>query len=438
MNPGRVGILADDLTGASDTGLQFHQAGLRTWIHTRFPGRQDEIPAEVQVLSLNAGTRLLDPPSAFARVQEALYWLKQQGCRRFYHKIDSTLRGNLGAEIAGALAELSWDLAVVAPAYPAAGRQTVGGFQLVDGLPVGVSSYAADAVSPVSESYLPALLQRAGLPLGHLDLRTVLQGWEAIAAAIARFKAEGVRLISVDAARNEDLAAIAEAIRLSPFRILPVGSAGLAAALMPPSPPRLVSQPKGHLLSKTSPVLVVSGSLNPTTFAQLERLRGKARLVNVDARPILLTDEDETAKVAKEAIQGLLAQQDVVLTTALNAEKAAQDQALGRDLGLSPLQIGRRLTDALGRIVATLLEHQAVKDLVVIGGETASGVAQALPGDRLQVQEEVLPAIPRHQVVGHDLRLVTKSGGFGSPDALERILQHLHRASVADEPLRSS
>jgi len=249
--------------------------------------------------------------------------------------------------------------------------------------------------------------------------------------------------VVVDAARPEDLLALAHAIRCSQGLggLLPVGSAGLAGALMSLRTPPLVGKPAGtplaagRFLGRTSPVLVVSGSPNPTTLEQIKHLGATARLVLVDVRQLLLTDavqegwamHHELAVAAKQALQSLLAGRDVVVTTALSGDQVARDQELGRELGMTRGQIGANLARALGAVARHLREQTVLGGVVAAGGETASAVCRALPGDRLEIVEEVLPAIPLARVVGRNLRVVTKSGGFGSPETLRLIVEYLRQ-----------
>ncbi len=464
---GRFGIVADDLTGAGDTGLQYHRVGLRTWIITRFPATQDgPVPADVEAVAVNAGTRHLESLVARERVADAARYLRQTGCSDFYLKVDSTLRGNIGSEISGLLDELGLDLAIVAPAFPEAGRTTVGGFQLVNGTPVSLSSYSQDPLVPVLESHLPTLLAASGLKVAAMDLRTVLAGWEAIAGAIAEARAAGTRALVVDAVRTQDLEALARAVTRSPAGILPVGSAGFAGALMAAHPGRgptlLVDRPSGRfpgtpvgrILGRTAPVLVVSGSPNPTTLEQIKHLGATARLVLVDVKQLLLTDgpappqgvsgpghfapdtgtpseawalHQELAMAGRQALQGLLAGRDVVVTTAISAEQVAKDRELGRELGMTRGQVGNSVAHALGALARHLNAQATLGGVVAAGGETAAAICCALPGERLEIQEEVLPAIPLSRVVGRNLRLVTKSGGFGTPETLRMIVEYLRQ-----------
>jgi len=458
---GRFGIIADDLTGAGDTGLQYHRSGLRTWVLTQFPPSDGgAIPDEVKAIAINAGSRHLPSGGAAGRAAEAGRYLQQAGCSEFYLKCDSTLRGNLPDEIRGVLAELGLDMAVVAPAFPEAGRITVGGFQLVAGVPVALSEYGEDALAPVRESHLPTLLARTGLKVAAIDLRKAVGGWEAVAGALAEARAGGARVVVADAARTQDLEAIARAIWHASSSILPVGSAGLAAALMAVRPTAarmlkvdastvtptadapwagpacvpasLPTGPVGRVLGSNSPILVVSGSPNPATLEQIKHLGATARLVLVDVKHLLLTgapgpEHSELAMAARQALQGLLAGRDVIVTTALSSDQVAKDRELGRELGMARDQVGRNLASALGQLARQVHGKAALGGLVAAGGETASAVCRALPGERLEIIEEVLPAIPLARVVGRNLRLVTKSGGFGAPDSLRMIVEYLRQ-----------
>lgn len=436
----RIGILADDLTGASDTGLQFRQAGLRTWVVMRQPQAPEALPIEVAVLAINTASRHLPAARASERARDALAWLKSQGCRSFYKKLDSTLRGPIGAEISALRRDLGSELAVVAPAFPAAGRTTLGGYQLVDGVPVSLSAYGQDPLYPVTESHVPTLLAEAGERVGLIEWRTVQAGPEAIAGEFARMRAHDVRTVVVDAVRDEDLRAIATAIHRAPYMVLPAGSAGLAAALCEtrmalPASPRIEGA-RGRLLGKLPPVFIVNGSANPVSLAQLQLLETEVRKVAVDVRQLLLTDEEEIERLARQVLAALFAGKDVLLTTATSPEQVRRDQALGSDLGLSPFQMGHHLSELVGRLVQRVLAQGEVTHMVLVGGETAAAVCARLPGDRLEILAEVQPAVPCSQLIGTPLRIVTKSGGFGRPDALREIVSRMRLTGLDDALLR--
>ena len=389
------------------------------------------MPSDVQALSVNMASRHLAADEARERTRETVRWLLSMGCRSFYKKIDSTLRGNVGAEIAILAHDPKWDLVAIAPAFPGAGRITLGGYQLVAGNPVNLSAYAQDPLAPALESHVPSLLKgRVGL----IEWQQVRQGAGIIAEHFTRLRSQGVRQVVLDAVTPDDLRAIALAIHMAPFMVLPVGSAGLAGALsaVRQGPPLLTAPSLPPVGSRTPPVLLISGSANPVSLNQLQELELTTRLVLADIRQLLLTGEEEIDRLSRQVLQSLVAGRDVILTTAISSERLQSDQALGAELGLSAFQLGHHLSALMGRLARRIVEQGEVENLVLVGGETAEAVLAELPGDRLEILSALLPAIPVAHLVGTRLRVVTKSGGFGEPDALTRIVALLRTTGLAE------
>lgn len=169
-------------------------------------------------------------------------------------------------------------------------------------------------------------------------------------------------------------------------------------------------------------MLVVAGSLNPVTGRQVERLAGRATQVVLDTEGLLLAYDAAVERAVQTLRLHLHANRDAALTTH-GGDDGRKARALGRDLGMSPIQIAERIAGAMGAIVARLVADAPLSGVVVAGGETATAVCRALGAPALRVVGEPLPAIPlmRAEVGGNLLRLVTKSGGFGQPDALNAL-----------------
>jgi len=198
-SPLRIGIVADDLTGAADGGVPLARAGYRTAV--AFHG--EPLVAEgVDALVADTDSRGVARGVAVSRVGDATRALAAAPI--LLKKIDSTLRGAVAAEIDAALRASGRRRAIVAPAFPAAGRTTVDGVQLVDGEPVDRTRFADDPVSPVREADVAALLAAEGLT--------------------------GERCVVADARTDADLEAVVRAVA-DPSEVLWVGSAGLARAL---------------------------------------------------------------------------------------------------------------------------------------------------------------------------------------------------------------
>ncbi|HET9222651.1 MAG TPA: four-carbon acid sugar kinase family protein, partial [Roseiflexaceae bacterium] len=118
-----LAILADDLTGAADCAARCRGAGLPAEIALRLP----RLSFGPGVTAFTSDSRHLPPTQAATRVHELVAGLRNSGDVSWYKKIDSTLRGNLGAELDATLDALGRGCALVCPAFPAQGRGLSGG-----------------------------------------------------------------------------------------------------------------------------------------------------------------------------------------------------------------------------------------------------------------------------------------------------------------------
>src|ERR671917_2986540 len=127
-----VAIIADDLTGAADSGVQLVHSGYRTAVV--FRGAPIPPSDDLDAVAVDTNSRPLPAGFAAKRGVESGHALRES--RIVYKKIDSTLRGPIGAELAAALAATRRSKALIAPAFPSTGRETKGGTQFVHGVPV--------------------------------------------------------------------------------------------------------------------------------------------------------------------------------------------------------------------------------------------------------------------------------------------------------------
>ena len=374
----RVAVIADDLTGAADTGVQLARAGHRTAVAFR----DEPAPAGVDAVVADTDSRGLEPAEAAARVRRAAERLASAPI--LMKKLDSTLRGPLAAELAAALDASGRTAAVVAPAFPATGRTTVGGVQLVDGEPVHRTRFARDPVSPVLESDLVRLL----------GARHVAAG----ASPAAALAAGG--LVVCDAETEDDLEALVRAVP-DPASVLWAGSAGLAAALGAVHPGDW-EEGEDEDEDAGGPVLVVVGSANATARAQIARLVE----AGVPAAPLRL----ERLGPGEAAAAGARA------AAALAEAGVCVLHPVGSGHGAD---LPRRIAAALADAAAAAAERAAAGGLVLTGGDTAVHVARRLGATGLLVEDELEPGVVAGRLLGpRPYRIVTKAGGFGSPDAL--------------------
>lgn len=420
-------MLADDLSGTLDTALQFREGGLRTWVAPNAT-KGPPVPPSVQVLATQTASRHAEAEFARRRVQEVKQWLLTQGCRSFYKAISPSLAGPIPAELAVLAHDPKWDMLAIAPAAPASGYRTLGGYQLCDSLPVNALPAEHEGHAP--EAHLQSLLKgRSGL----IEWNTVRKGAGAIAEHLARLRAQGIHQVVIDAVSQDDLRAIASAIHHAPFMILPVGASGLAAALSAVrNAPTLLSVTP-PIPGKTPPVLVISGSPHPTSLQQIQELERSTRVIHADVRQLLLTEDEEVERLARQVLQSLLAGRDVVLATAASSEQRQRDLKLGAELGLSGDQFARHLASLMGKLVRRIVQHEPVENLLINGSETVEAVLAELPGERLELLGAAMPATPLLWLVGTRMRVVTKAGASGHANALVEIVSFLRTSGLTDE-----
>ena len=279
INSSIVGIIADDLTGANDTALQFKLNGTDTNILLKNEITKsflDELGAQAWAIATE--TRNLEAKEAYEKVKESVeLFVKEINPDYFYKKIDSTVRGNIAVEILSILQVLEWDAAIVMPAFPQEGRITVGGYQLLKGVPIERTEMARDPHSPIMESHLPTLLQsQLGENLkdivGLIDLKIVLDGAGPILVKIKELISAGKKIIIADSASITDIEQIVLAMNKSGFKILPVGNAAAAKVLSNEwFPPQERDKEVLPLKLPKLPKFIVSGSATQITANQIDK-----------------------------------------------------------------------------------------------------------------------------------------------------------------------
>ena len=340
-------VIADDLTGAADTGVQFARAGYRSAVVFR----GEPVPAE----GLDAV--VFDTDSRTRRPRRA----------------------------------------VVAPAFPAAGRTTVGGTQLVHGVPVHETEMRNDPRTPVTNGHVPTLLGRWSSSVGTLSVDD-LEDPENVRRALARDE-----WTVVDAQRDADLVALVRAVP-DPGAVLWAGSAGLALALgaVYPGP-----RPAEASFARARAVLVVVGSLNAASREQLDRIVERYGDVAVPVGPGSAGTVGEVVATARGILSGGSC---AVVHSSGRASSSARGQVMRALAGAAAALSGEDLFDGL----------------VLTGGSTAVAVSRALGASGIRLAGELEAGVPVGTLIGPEpYAVVTKAGGFGRPDTLVGAVESL-------------
>jgi uncharacterized protein YgbK (DUF1537 family) len=354
-------IVADDLTGACDTGSLFAGDGplpLAIW---------PAVPAPAAVRVVDTESRAVSADDAAARVGRVTAMAPSE---RYFKKIDSTLRGHVGLEVDALMRGADVATALVCPAFPAQGRAVIERSVLVHGAPLTDTPLARDPQFPTiaSSSVVDVLRARVDRPLAWIPLEQVRAGAASLAPRIGRLA--GTVIVS-DAETDADLDTLVEAAQASGLNLLLVGAAGLGRALashLSLLPVEVTPVPEGRWL-------LVAASQHPATRAQVAAARAAG--LSVVAAP----DETERDR----------------------AEVARRVAAEARDR----------------------LDRGAFDGVAVTGGEMALALFRALEATGIELIGSPRPglALGRLESKRHPaLLILTKAGGFGDRDLFASLL----------------
>ena len=399
-----VRVIADDLTGACDVGAELAAAGLRVRVSVAGEDERED-PRLVRVL--NTQSRAISAEAAYARV---LRLVRQQPTDVLVKKIDTALRGHLGAELDAALDGLGAVAAFVLPAVPAAGRLTRGGCQWFGGLLLAETEFARDPEGLGAESSIAAVLRRESRRRSEVIGTSVVRAG-ALGDRARRLMQAGVAFFVVDVESDADLACAVSAILELPRPLCLAGSTALARALVPYLTRASERRPTIVARSASGPALVVCGSLHPMARAQIDALVVSETAVRVTA-PAAAAPLGERAAAAARAATQLGSGKSVVLVPAAPP-------------GVPDVSERRATERLLGEVTRQIAACAGVRTLVLIGGETAHAVLTALGATEIAACGPFGPLVAVAEVVTGTVAgatLVTKGGSGGEPGTLAELL----------------
>lgn len=376
--PSTIGLVADDFTGAADSAGVFAQHGwaVRLLVSTADADARDAAQPDT-VLAISTGSRSMSERDAADATETAVHRLMAAGVDRLFLKVDSTMRGPVASQVRGAID--AWNVRhPLAPAVvaPAFPAQ---GRTVVNGV-VLVDGVDVSRTASGRDPFAPVVSSR---------LAELLPGFERLSPLSA--PASMRPRTYADAATDDDLDAVAQVVERH-ATALAVGSAGLASALARRWPRHALPAVRA---ASRGDIVVAATSLHPVTARQLGELGASApRGVHVVTPP------------------------------------AERDR--------SPA----RVADRIARSVSALLRTKQVGSLVVVGGDGVAAVLDDLGATAVDIDDVLGSGCPTGTIVGgpaHGIRIVSKSGGFGSPRTLVDLVSRLRQMSGrSDAPVRSA
>ena len=407
-------VIADDLTGANEIASIMLRKGKKFPVLNDFVGNNEirKLWNIYEGLVFNLNSRNLSEEKAYDRTKDFLISLGGIKKRLIYKKIDSTLRGNVGKEIDAVLDTGCVDIAVLVPALPLMERITVGGYHLVQGVPVGRTSYAQD----FTDSHLPELLRGQSVcQIGYVGLQTVERGPDVIFQRLIKEYEKGSSIIVCDCCSQDDLRNIKQVILNLDLEVLPVGSAGLFEALLYQDEPRSV------------PYLIVCGSLNQITRLQLTKVISGERCGYLELDPSSSLSGGE-----EDELKRLLVEGESILNQGKSLVIATRESGWETEKRQKDNMMRSQINHSLAHLAKYFIKSFSFAGVIVTGGDTAMALLESLNANTIEIVDELEPLVPVGIIKGgrwEGMVIITKTGGFGGEDVFLKAVNYLEKRS---------
>ncbi|TKV29163.1 hypothetical protein FDK12_05835 [Arthrobacter sp. NamB2] len=454
-------VLDDDPTGTQSVA---DLPVLTTWTVEDFAWAFAMDGPAVYVLT---NTRSLDPQEAFERnrqvVRNARVAAGESRAVTFVSRSDSTLRGHFPLEpdaIAGTLAndfDEQIDGVVIVPAFPEAGRITIGGVHYMRQdhgtvVPVSETEFAQDATFGFTHSELARYVEEksggripAASVIG-IDLSVLRQPDEqrtahAVAAILDR--AHDGSIIVADCVSENDLRRLALGLEAAEargkrfiYRVGPPFVRGRIGQEM--RAPLSADDVFGALEPRDRGGLIVVGShvgLTSRQLAELTRQHPAATVIEIDVQILLAGGRGAYLDQAVGEVTAALTAGDVVLHTSRQLVRA--------DDAAASLRIARSVSDALVEVVNRTLKTYAPRFVIAKGGITSSDVAtHGLEIRRALVRGPMLPGIVSLwepvQGPAQGIPYVVFAGNVGDDSSLAAVTRTLSSRFETTVPTRNA
>lgn len=414
----RLLVIADDFTGALDTGVQFVACGAATRVVTDRETPLAQYQEACQVLVVDTETRHVSAEEAYGAVAKIGAQAAALGIPYIYKKTDSALRGNVGAELTALLDASGQEQLPFLPAFPQMGRNTVGGIHYIGEKPVAESVFGADPFDPVRHSRVADLIAEQS-PAAVTSCPALAEGELPIAE-------KGIWVF--DASSAEDLARTGRGLLAGGKLSVMAGCAGFASVL-----PNLLDLGNGGpaALPELDPnFLVVCGSVNPITVAQLDRAE-EAGFLRIRLTPEQKLEPDhwdsERGMQAVRELKNTLQSGDCRIIDTNDADGNKATAAWAAERGMTTEEVRQAVSRSVGTLVSRLFPEPGLGTLLITGGDT---LIQCMAGMGIREIEPVCEldrgvVLSRFAYRGVTRHVISKSGGFGGEDLLLRLADRI-------------
>lgn len=391
----KILLIADDYTGANDTGIKIAERGYEVEVSLK----TDEV-IESDICVIDTESRNISGNDARKIINKTLNSINNLDNYLFiYKKVDSTLRGNIKEECEEIIKYYKPEIVIFNPAYPVLGRKIIDGIHFVNDLRLKETEFASDPEKPVEEDDIRKIFDTTSC---HHTLEEVRNGLTI---------EEGVN--TFDTELDSDLAEIAKKCLDLNKKILYIGSAGLCDALF------------DELIIK-DPALAIVGSVSKENEMTVDY----CAKMGVKVLELTLKDfvEDKYENTLKTALETLDAGEDLLITTSKNRKSYDESKLYLENKGLNQDEEFRNLIEVL---VEEIVIKSKLSGLFITGGTTAFNALKALKASGTVLLRELEPGIIISEIKGleSELLMVSKAGAFGNERTIYNSLAEIRKVS---------
>lgn len=407
-------IIADDFTGALDTGVQFAERGIDTQVYTGTRIDKNIVSQTAQVLVVDSETRPLSRDQAYKVVRNIAEDAVRLGVAVIFKKTDSALRGNIGSELAAVLDASRENKLYFVPAYPDVDRVTIKGMHYINGQLLENSAFGKDPFDPVSCSYLPELIgMQTEYKVRVIETESAFPQKEETEKTIYLFDAQ------TKAHMTQRIYEMKEKSQIT----LLAGCAGLAACL--PDILELEGRCPG-VVGKTQGLYIACGSLNPITKKQIEyaALNGFSRIHLTGEQKLSPQYYDtKKGKFFLDELEAVCERHKKVIVDTFDTEGVCETKEYAQKHNIDVEEIRYLISQCHGKIVKKLAEHGMDYTILMTGGDTLMGFMKEIRCSQLHPVCEVGQGAVLSWLIwkGKKIQVISKSGGYGNEEMMVEI-----------------
>lgn len=394
-------IIADDFTGANDTGVQLKKRGFATKVIFS-PSSVDDSD---KCLVFDTETRAIPKQDAYKKLKYNISELVSK--YKFdivYKKVDSALRGNIVDEVLAILEVYKPEIVLFAPALPRMGRNTQNGIQKIDNTRLMETEFVRDPINPIKSDNITDILKEISKSsVRHISLTELYSKDTVINNDCSYY--------TFDANTVEDMEQIAKLGLSNIKKTLWIGSAGLAEGIF-------------NVLHPQKPSLLIVGSTSQKSIEQLNYAKKQGRyILELDIPKILESGIYDS--VCENAVSVLRKNQDLIITSCFSKKSFDEVVHYGMKKGITKQEMAGIVRNILGEITKKILSDSEIGSLFLTGGDTAISIMHNLNAQGVEILHEVSPGVIVSRLldgVYKGLVITTKAGSFGEEDTIDRCM----------------